>query len=626
MDLQIIWSILFSCLILQMNCDPYLSKQDLALLSAEPYPACFTRSLEDFTCFWEAPVGKSYDFLYKADEDHNAERACNLSQQETTEGKILYACFFQPLDVFLLEYTHVRVVDKDTNTTVYTRKLNVEDNCLFYPPSDVSLHPTGKEGQILVKWTALSQSMKDHEQYELRYTSKALEETVKLKKVSICEHALLSLVPGQPCTVQIRVKASFNDAGGHWSDWSSPVTALVPQNAADIEFTCHTSDLHQVWCQWNKEHYKYMSLHYRQTNRNSWGNWKSCDQSNVSAGQCIIYGDEWTMFQLYLTAPHGLLNQTFYMDEFWMNSSIKTVPPEGLMEEIIGERLCLKWSSPFPKISEHLMYQVRYQVLGENDWKVFTVQTPSTRTCLDVQASGQYTIQVKAKPSGLFYSGDWSDWSKPLTKQLTSNSGLLFIACIPFAMLIISVVLLTSFSRYASKLKQVLWPPVPNLNDVLESFLKDINRQDWEPNISIKQCDDDTPASVVEIMSEKDTQTIKKPSKGSYFPQYQLAVDSNKDCAMQGLEMTREYVILKSSPAHDISCLAGNDYVYGVNAASNQVKETVCSYTSLCSDTFPASTTNILNQSYLQAEVGSELHNIIGRYTNLENVATIKEE
>lgn len=141
----------------------------------------------------------------------------------------------------------------------------------------------------------------------------------------------------------------------------------------------------------------------------------------------------------------------------------------------------------------------------------------------------------------------------------------------------------------------------------------------------IKQCDDDIPASVVEIMSEKETQVMTKPSWTSncpYFSQYELAVDRNEE---QVLEMSRDYVILKYSPAQDISCLTRNDYVYGPNASSDQPEKTVCSYSPLCSDTFSASTTSILNHSYLQADVGS-LQTKTGLYTNLENVATEKKE
>lgn len=117
---------------------------------------------------------------------------------------------------------------------------------------------------------------------------------------------------------------------------------------------------------------------------------------------------------------------------------------------------------------------------------------------------------------------------------------------------------------------------------------------------------------------------MKKPSWTSnctYFSQYELAVDSNEE---QVLETSRNYVILKYSPVQDISILTGNNYVYGLNASSDQLEERVCS-SPLCSDTFSASTTSILNHSYLQAEVGN-LQTLTGLYTNLENVATVKEE
>ncbi|KAK2858187.1 hypothetical protein Q7C36_006106 [Tachysurus vachellii] len=616
MDLQITWLTLFFTLTVQVNCNSHLSKQDLEL-KGKAFPMCFTRKFSDFTCFWEAPVGQSYDFLYQTDEDE--ERRCNISQRQTAEGKIFHVCFFPSNVVFMFSSINIKMVDKDTNTTVYNDMLYVEDNCLLYPPSNISVHHTGKAGEILVKWPAPTEIIfKKLVLYELHYTSNALQDTVKLKKGSKCEHTLTSLVPGQLCTVQIRVKFTLADTSGQWSHWSHPVTVMVPQTAADIELKCHTSDLHRIRCQWNEERYGQANLHYQQTIRNIWGNWKTCEKIIASASQCVLYGEKCTMFQVYLNATFGLFNRTFYMDVFSMNNSIKTEPPGELKEEIIGERLCLRWLSPLPQISEHLLYQIRYQTQRENKWKIFTMQNPNTSTCLDVQASGHYTIQIKAIPNGLLYRGQWSDWSKPLTQQLIPQTGLLFLACGLFGFLI-SVVLFFSFSR---TFKRLLWPPVPNLKNVLENILKDIDGEHWEPNI--KLCDDEAPASVVEIMSDKEAQVMKKISwisNYSDFPHFQLAVDNKEE---QGLEMSQEYVILKSSPVYDISNLNGNDYVYGLNASLDQLEEKVCCYSSLCSDTFSVSSTNILNHSYL-AEIES-LRTITGNYTNIEKVATAKDK
>jgi len=38
------------------------------ILAMDKNPKCFTRHQDDFTCFWEAPVGKSYYFLYIIDQ------------------------------------------------------------------------------------------------------------------------------------------------------------------------------------------------------------------------------------------------------------------------------------------------------------------------------------------------------------------------------------------------------------------------------------------------------------------------------------------------------------------------------------------------------------------------------
>uniref|UniRef100_A0AAR2K6S1 Fibronectin type-III domain-containing protein n=1 Tax=Pygocentrus nattereri TaxID=42514 RepID=A0AAR2K6S1_PYGNA len=515
---------------------------DVALLAKEESPKCFTRNLEDFTCFWEALEGKTYEFFYRTDDE---ESRCNVSEQESKDGRILLVCFFPASDVFLFTSTQLRVVDTHTNTTVYSRTVDVEKKLLLDPPLNVSLDLTGEARQLLVKWKATKEFEK-HLQYEIQYRS-ASQDTAILVKTSRCEHKLLSLVPGDTYTVRMRLKPNSSSIKGHWSDWSSSVTAMVPQPADHIELKCHTPDLHQVQCRWNEELYGHgnYSLHYRQTNRYD------------------------------------------------------------------GERHCLRWNSPLPLISQHLIYQIRYQLRGESEWKLFTVPSPKTRVCLDAQVGSEYSIQVKAMPNGSLYSGHWSAWSRCLIVQLPSNTGWLFITCVPFSLLIISIVMFSLFSRHVSKLKQFLWPPVPNLNEVLENFLKDINGQHWEPNFSTKLCDDDIAASVVEIMSEGDAHVMKKPTNCPHFPQHgSLAWDSNGECALDGLEVNREYVTLNTV----LPCLTGNDYVYKVNSSSGQGGEKLSSayYT-----TFSISTTNIFNHSYVQAGEG-EAQIPVHHYTNLE--------
>ncbi|XP_056115367.1 thrombopoietin receptor [Rhinichthys klamathensis goyatoka] len=615
MDLVLTWWILLSCLIKQVHLESHLSKQEFAILAMDKNPKCFTRDRDDFTCFWEAPVGKSYYFLYIINQK---EKRCDVKQQ-IYEEKDLYVCTFPSSGVFLFIDTQLIVIDRDTNTTVYNRTVNVENQHLLYPPSNISLHLTGEVGQLLVKWKKPLRS-----QYEIRYSSKHTSSTVR--QVPKHPHKLVSLIAGENCTVQVRAKPRASNM--FWSDWSSPVTAMVPQTAGDIELRCHTPDLSQALCKWRGELYddgRY-SFHYRQMNRSSWDIWKLCSKDNNTVHQCVLNGQESSVYQFYLSAGLEPYGRTFYEETFRMNSSIKTRPPGGLKAKPEERRLCLTWDPPFLKISQYLKYQIRYQRKGDSEWKDFTALSSKTSTCLDVHRGSQYTIQVRAQPNGSVYSGDWSDWSKPLTVLLPLDKEWIFIVCIPVALLIIASAMISFFSRYFRKVKKSLWPSVPNLNKVLESFLDDISGSHWEPTFNIKQCDDDTATSVVEILPEREA-TVKPCRKSTCLSPSErgfLSGEKNGENCREDLEMAQDYVILNNDK---IPCFTGNDYVYRDVALSHVTNEKLHSCPSTCSTTFPECSTNILNHSYLLLAEQSDLeeyHSVSRQYTNMEITASVE--
>ncbi|XP_026121149.1 thrombopoietin receptor isoform X2 [Carassius auratus] len=597
MDSALTWWILLSCLIKQVHLEPFISKQDFALLAMDKDPKCFTRDLEAFTCFWEAPAGKSYNFFYKISSE---EKTCDVKQQTYEEKKVLHICTFPSRDVFMYVEMHLRVTDRDTNTTIFSRTVSVEDQLFLYPPTNVSLHPTGDVGQMLVEWKK-NNKFPMNMQYEIRYRSKNTSITVT--PVAKHSHKLVSLVAGENCTVQMRVKPG----GVFWSDWSSPVTAMVPQTAGDIKLRCHTPDLHQVLCQWRGDVYddgRY-SFHYRQLNRSLWDSWKLCSRDNDTVHQCVLYGQGSSIYQFYLSVGLQPFGRTFYAETFSMNSSIQTRPPEGLKAQPEEGRLCLTWDPPFFKISQYLKYQIRYQREGESEWKDFTTPSSKTSTCLDVHTGSQYTIQVRAQPNGSVYSGDWK-W--------------IFIVCIPVALLIIASAMISFFSRYFRKFKKSLWPSVPNLNNVLESFLTDISGSHWEPTFNIKQCVDDAATSVLEILPEKQTsvKSCKKSTSFSLPDRGFLADVKNKENFREDSEMTQDYVILNNDV---IPCFTWNDYVYRDAALSHLANEKHSCPSCPCS-------ANILNHSYLLLSEQSDLegyHSDCHQYTNLEITAIAYE-
>lgn len=48
-------------------------------------------------------------------------------------------------------------------------------------------------------------------------------------------HILDSVGPGEEVEVQVSVKCALNPDGGHWSSWSRPVRAVVPQSAGEFK-------------------------------------------------------------------------------------------------------------------------------------------------------------------------------------------------------------------------------------------------------------------------------------------------------------------------------------------------------------------------------------------------------
>lgn len=561
-------------------------------------------------------MGKSFYFLYKTDSSEEEIR-CDVKQQplKNEEKKLLNLCDFPPSDVFLYVETQIRVIDIDTNSTVYSRNVSVEDQLLLYPPSNIMLRPTGEVGQMLVKWKPPEQ-LGGNAVYEIHYHPQTKPNRNEL--VSGSSLKLTSLVPGENCTLQMRVRPDGVSVKGFWSSWSSNVTAMVPQSADDIKLRCHTADLDQLLCEWSREIYegKY-NLHYKQTNRSSWGSWKVCLVEYSTVGQCMLYGEESTVYQIYLSTGLEPFDRTFYMKTFSMNSSIQTEPPRQLQAQTEGGRLCLNWDPPLLMISQYLMYKIQYQLHGDNGWKIFTVSSSKTSTCLDVQQGSEYTMQVKARPDGSNYSGFWSDWSEPLTVHLPSGKEWIFIVCVPLTLLIIALAVIYLFSRYFSKVKQTLWPSVPNLNKMLESILTDINGSHWEPTFSIKQCEDDPYTSVVEILSE--AAVTGKPCKGSTClsaTERDFLVGEKRESFMEDLEIAQDYVLLKNNDT--IPCFKGNDYVYR-DLAFEKLNCSPRTHLTIP----PESTTNILNHSYLLLTEQSVLqeHHSACRYTNMEITA-----
>ncbi|XP_034035410.1 thrombopoietin receptor isoform X2 [Thalassophryne amazonica] len=525
------------------DCCP--SPEDVLLLKDEDNPKCFTRTEKDFTCFFETVDNRMYDFFYSITETNTREKWCNMSIQRTEERAFLHVCSFPEEDIYLYTDTHLKVVQRDNSTILYTRTVSVEDQILLDAPVNVSLCNTGQVGQLQVSWhTQVPKYWEPLLHHRIRYSSKQLvEKIIKVQEEQV--HRFTSLVPGEEVQVQIAVKRALTESTGHWSHWSQSVVAIVPQSADDISLLCFTSDLQNVTCQWNRTKYgeHFYKLFYKMTLSDAL-DWTECSADATDV--CFFHGEKSTIIRVKLSSDALGLGRTFYTEPFTLNGSIKTSPPAQLRGKLQTGKLCVTWDNPLPSLSPQLEYEVGYQVTGDAAWKILSLKGPEADTCLEVSPGKQYLFKVRSKPNGLFYSGHWSDWSHVITGDIPTDMSTLLLLCIPVVLLVVVVSFIAMFSTHLRKLKQYIWPPVPNLDKVLEGFLTEINGEKWDCPLTEKQCSEETASYVVEVMPAEDASALGKSSLGStHFLSLQRSYSLDGKAEFEKVEQP-EYVTLDS--------------------------------------------------------------------------------
>ncbi|XP_077390588.1 thrombopoietin receptor [Festucalex cinctus] len=544
----------------------HFSQEDFSLLKEEDGPKCFTKTEEDFTCFFETADNGTYDLFYNIGE--SGEKRCELLTQRTKEGTLLHICSFPYLDVVSYVDIHLQVLERNNSKIIYSRIISVEDHILLDAPFNVSLHHNGKPGQLKVSClTNVPKYWEDKLQYRIRYTSKGPGERTK-EGIDKLDDLVLSLVPGEEIQVQVAVKCANVESAGHWSHWSEPVRDVAPQSADDISLVCYTSDLQTITCQWNGSRYNqlnvcklFIKMHLSEPL--GWTDWTECLPNRNLTGQCRFQGDESIKVSVKLSTPAVPLSRTFYTQEFTMKNIIKTDPPAHLRGSLEKDKLCLKWEAPLMTLSSHLLYEVGCQIRESKAWLLISPKGPATGTCLEVPPSIQYKVKVRTKPKGSIYSGHWSEWSNVLNGKTPANIDTLLMTCIPVTLLVTAVILITLGFTYFRKLKQCFWPPVPNLDKVLQGFLTEINLYKWEPPVTAKQYFEEVTPSIVEVMSQDEVSELGKARQESSqllsSEQGHHTGDQEEGNPRTELKLFPDYVTLNRESV--IICSTGNKYV-----------------------------------------------------------------
>ncbi|NWU97134.1 TPOR protein, partial [Upupa epops] len=328
---------------------------------------------------------------------------------------------------------------------------------------------------------------------------------------------LQDLQPGVRYYIQVRSKPDGTSMDGIWGPWSQAVAAETPRSAGDIRLCCSTPDLQHVNCEWSwdpTEPHSSHQLFYRpplsETSMREEA-WQRCEEMSVQAQNthtCTFQPRAGSAISVLvnITQPHTPLTFSYFKEPFWLHQAVLTDAPQLVQATVSQGRLSLQWLPPLEALAEHLDYQVRYGVENSHDWKVLQVPRAARKEILDLRPGARYYAQVRAQPSGQQYQGSWSVWSKPAVVDVAADAGKVRAgveaaaegtemmaglggALVPFLLLsgwvipsvTVGPLLFTgmllglrcTFPSLYSRMKQKLWPPVPDLHHALGSFLQE---------------------------------------------------------------------------------------------------------------------------------------------------------
>ncbi|XP_041277215.1 thrombopoietin receptor isoform X1 [Onychostruthus taczanowskii] len=270
---------------------------------------------------------------------------------------------------------------------------------------------------------------------------------------------------------------------------SSPLPALALPCPGDIGLCCSTPDLLHVHCEWSwdpAEPHSSHQLFYRPppsgagTREDAWQQCEEVSRGAQGTHACTFQPKAGSAISILVnvTRTHLLPPLSYFKEPFWLHQAVLTDAPQLVQATVSQGRLSLQWLPPLELLAEQLDYQVRYAMENSHDWKVLQVPRAARKEVLDLRPGSRYHAQVRAQPSGPWYQGSWSAWSKPVVVDAVADAGWL-IPSVTVVPLLFSAVLLglrCTFPSLYSNVKQKLWPPVPDLHRALGSFLQESSK------------------------------------------------------------------------------------------------------------------------------------------------------
>ncbi|XP_043941342.1 thrombopoietin receptor isoform X2 [Protopterus annectens] len=449
-------------------------------------------------------------------------KECPLVSHTIKNNTSRHICNFPEYDILLFTLLVIAVKAHNGEEIKYNRTLFVDQKGIFPQPTDVKVSLNGNLGQLHVSWTPYLSIWGLQQIYQLQYSVVEPEysgptQVLQIEYIYSNSYLLQGLLPGITYEVKVRSRPNNNEEiDGFWNSWSQSAYARTPFSADDVNLHCFTADLKYVICTWNSskemEPYNFYSLYY-QTSDNTWS---QCQQQNYTmegdtiSHCCLFYVQNQgkNTVTVKLTAP--LFEKTFYKEPFQMENIVRPYTPEILYSNHTHGKLTLQWKAPIKELEDHLHYQIRYSMDNSSEWQLLQIQQSVTQKTLDMVPSKTYVIQVRAKPNGNKYNGFWSSWSDSISlTDMSISDGISGLSVVMIVVAGSLILVLTALSRcyfpfLFRKIKEKIWPPVPDLDKVLEGILLEISKKQFQslPPFCEKVYEEDALPSLVEILSE----------------------------------------------------------------------------------------------------------------------------
>ncbi|XP_078075561.1 thrombopoietin receptor [Mustelus asterias] len=494
----------------------FLQEGTASLVSQAEELKCFTRMLDDLTCFWDdnEKTNSTYKFFYNTDQI--IQKTCHTTSHMVLRNTIRHVCVIPAEDILLFQPFAVELSESFSNVSKIKQNVSIESVVLLDPPSNLAVYLNGNPHQLRINWIPpRNPDINEFLIYEISYwrDKSGLASEKRVTVNSKQQHDLQDLKAGIRYMVRLRTKPDGISFDGFWSSWSETVSAVTPYSSDEINLRCSTSDLQIITCQWkvNKTEPGALYSLYYQTRKVEW---KKCiNQRNTTTGDAITYHCtiatsevNKTVIIINASYPHHTL--TFYKKPFRTENIVRPDPPRILKLDVstAGGKLRLFWEPPVRNLLGQIMYQIRYSEENGSGWKTLLIQKPLHSEVLDLPHSKTYYMQLRAKPNGITYRGYWSSWSDTFTATIPGSMHLTVVPLVVGVALLLVIALFASyliFPNVYSNVKKKLWPQIPNLERLLEGYLTDFQKysQPLQPTCD-KLVDDELLPSVLEIISE----------------------------------------------------------------------------------------------------------------------------